>query len=342
MSGRTRYRNLVFDSARWDGFAFRADDVVISTPPKCGTTWTQMLCAMLVLDTVTFDRPLAELSPWLDMQLRPLDAVVRDLGAQTHRRLIKTHTPLDGLPYDERVTYLCVGRDPRDAALSMDHHMANLDEDAVMRVRAASVGLSDLAELGPPPAAPAADLTTRFWAWAASPGGPGATAPTLAGLLHHLGTFWQRRSARNVTLFHYGDLLADLPGQLRRLAAVLEVDVTDDRVRELADAAGFEQMKQRADELVPNADSGIWRSNREFFHRGGSGQWQQLLTEEDVRRYEQRVAALVAPDLAAWAHGGWLARAGAGPAKRPTPGPARQRTAADGSRSGGPGGARGG
>ena len=41
-----RYRSLVADSARWDGFAFRTGDIVISTPTKCGTTWTpQMLCA---------------------------------------------------------------------------------------------------------------------------------------------------------------------------------------------------------------------------------------------------------------------------------------------------------
>jgi aryl sulfotransferase len=45
-----RYRNVVSDSARWMGFRFRDDDIVISTPAKCGTTWMQTLCVMLVLD----------------------------------------------------------------------------------------------------------------------------------------------------------------------------------------------------------------------------------------------------------------------------------------------------
>ena len=44
-----RYRTHVFDSSRWDGFEFRPDDIVISTPSKCGTTWTQMICALLIL-----------------------------------------------------------------------------------------------------------------------------------------------------------------------------------------------------------------------------------------------------------------------------------------------------
>src|SRR5947209_5478250 len=108
-AARARYRSVVQDSARWDGFAFRPGDIVISTPPKCGTTWMQMLCALLIFQKPVLDTPLAELSPWLDMLTLPRDEVVALLDAQRHRRFIKTHTPLDGLPVDERVTYVCVG-----------------------------------------------------------------------------------------------------------------------------------------------------------------------------------------------------------------------------------------
>ncbi len=47
---RTHYRSIIADSARWDGFVFRPGDVVISTPSKSGTTWMQMLCALLIFD----------------------------------------------------------------------------------------------------------------------------------------------------------------------------------------------------------------------------------------------------------------------------------------------------
>src|SRR5687768_11314107 len=95
---RIRYRTVISDSARWDDFPFRADDIVISTPPKCGTTWTQMICALLIFRTPDLPAPLAKISPWLDMQLTDRDETVAALEAQTHRRFIKTHTPLDGLP----------------------------------------------------------------------------------------------------------------------------------------------------------------------------------------------------------------------------------------------------
>src|SRR5205823_11359965 len=123
----TRYRSIVSDSARWEGFEFRADDIVISTPPKCGTTWMQMICALLVFQTPELDASIDELSPWLDMLTRDRDETVAHLERQTHRRFIKSHTPLDGLPFDERVTYICVARDPRDVALSWDNHMANMN-----------------------------------------------------------------------------------------------------------------------------------------------------------------------------------------------------------------------
>jgi hypothetical protein len=37
--------------------------------------------------------------------------------------------------------------------------------------------------------------------------------PTLSAILHHLQTFWNRREDRNIELFHYSDLHADLLGQ---------------------------------------------------------------------------------------------------------------------------------
>jgi len=112
-----RYTSRDEDSARWSGFPFRAGDIVISTRSKSGTTWMQTICALLVFRTTTLPAPIAELSPWLDFLVTPLEEVLARLEAQTHRRFIKTHTPLDGLPLDPRVTYIVVARHPLDAAV---------------------------------------------------------------------------------------------------------------------------------------------------------------------------------------------------------------------------------
>ena len=306
MTDRVRYRTFMFDNARWEGFEFRDDDIVISTSPKCGTTWTQMLCALLIFQDSHFPRPLSHISPWLDQQTRRLDTVFATLEAQRHRRFIKTHTPFDGLPIDDRVTYLCVGRDPRDVFVSMDHHWANMDMDAVRRARHAAVGDSDAEELlsrsslvNRPDAA-----RERFRLWIDNDLPPEQVSSSLRAVLHHVDTFWVQRDRDNVALFHYADLQADLVAEMERLAEVLDIDISAQRLQDLAVTAGFEEMKGRAGELVPNADIGIWRDMNSFFHQGNSGQWRGLLAGEDLAHYEDRVRELATPELAEWIHHG--------------------------------------
>jgi hypothetical protein len=263
-----------------------------------------MLCALLIFDGPEFPAPLDEVSPWLDMCLRPLAEVTAALAAQTHRRFIKTHTPLDGLPIHADVTYLVVGRDPRDAAISFEHHAANLDFERFLELRAAAVGNADLAEL-PERRLPSEDPVERFRAFVTdeTPGIP----PTLASVLHHLDTGWQRRHDPNVALFHYADLQADLPGELLRLARVLGIPCSPQCARELAPEASLARMRERSADVTPSGSQGTWKDVRAFFRSGASGEWRERLSPADLAAYEAQVAALVDPDLAAWAHGGRLA-----------------------------------
>jgi hypothetical protein len=235
---------------------------------------------------------------------RPLAEVTAALAAQSHRRIIKTHTPLDGLPLHPDATYLVVGRDPRDVAISFEHHAANMDFAHFLAQRAAAVGNADLAELPARPV-PSADPVERFRTFVAaeSPGSP----PTLASVLHHLDLAWQRRHQPNVALFHYADLTADLPGELLRLARVLGIPCSPERARALALEASLARMRERGAEVAPSGSRGFWKDVRAFFRSGGSGEWRARVTTADLAAYEARVAALVGPELAAWAHGGRLA-----------------------------------
>lgn len=64
---------------------------------------------------------MGQLSRWPDHLVEPRHAVIARLAAQPGRRVIKTHTPLDGISLDLRVTYLVVARHPLDAAVSLYH-----------------------------------------------------------------------------------------------------------------------------------------------------------------------------------------------------------------------------
>lgn len=300
--GRPTYRGAVADAANWAGFEFRPDDIVISTPSKSGTTWMQMLVGLLIFGGPEFPAPLNVISPWLDMNTRPQGEVRAALEAQEHRRFIKTHVPLDALPWDDRVTYLVVGRDPRDVIVSMWHHMVNLSptiRDLVVEVR----GEDYLASL------PHIDLPTEpgelFRSLVGLERGDNHTAVHPAWVLHHLATGWERRHLPNVALFHYADLQQDLAGEIVRLGEVLGRNLSRRRAEDLAAEASLSRMRQRASETSPAGEQDIWRDPKQFFRSGGRGEWRDLVTPDDVVRYEERVAELVDPDLAHWAHHGW-------------------------------------
>jgi hypothetical protein len=297
-----RYRNVVCDSSRWDDFEFRAGDIVISTPPKCGTTWTQMICALLVLQDTVLPAPLATLSPWLDMTTTARKVVFATLGAQRHRRFIKSHLPLDGLPVRDDVTYVCAGRDPRDVALSMDHHVDNLDVAELLRSRAAAAEI-DGVELEPPQAPPDRPIgeLDRFWNWMESETPVTETVSTLRFTIHHLHTFWDA-DALDVVLLHYDDLRVDLEAEMRGLADRLRITVPAARWPKLVEAASFEEMRRRATTTVPGASLVQWRDPAAFFRNGTSGQWRALLDAGDQSRYAQLVTSLAPADLAAWLH----------------------------------------
>lgn len=292
-AGPTRYRSTDEDSARWNDFPFRDGDIVISTRSKSGTTWMQMICALLVFQTPDLPAPLPTLSPWLDWLGAPQDEVYAHLAAQSHRRFIKTHTPLDGVPLDPRATYVVVVRHPLDMAVSLYHQSSNID-----RVRLRALTGQPEPETPPPPRPP---LPEWLRAWIDDDVAPHEQLDSLPGVIWHVTDAWQRRDRPNVALVHYDDLSADLAGEMRRIAALLDITVPDAVWPRLVDAATFQRMRSRADQIAPNP-LGIFKDNAAFFRRGSSGSGRELLTADELARYHARVARMAPPDVLAWLH----------------------------------------
>lgn len=288
-----RYRSPEEDSARWLGFPFREGDIVISTRSKSGTTWMQMICALLVLQRTDLPAALAELSPWLDWLVEPREDVVARLAAQQHRRFIKTHTPLDGIPIDPRATYVVVARHPLDMAVSLYHQGNNLDRAKVRRL----TGQSE--PDGPRPPRP----LLRQWllSWIDRDVAPHEELESLPGVMWHLSDAWARRTEPNVVLVHYDDLSADLDAAMRHLAARLDIHVPAGIWPQLIDAATFARMRDRADQLAPDP-VGILKDRAAFFRQGRSGAGRTLLTAEQRARYEARTQQLAPPELLTWLH----------------------------------------
>jgi aryl sulfotransferase len=138
-------------------------------------------------------------------------------------------------------------------------------------------------------------------AWIDREVGPREEMDSLPGVIWHLSDAWARRGEPNVVLVHYDDLSADLEGEMRRLAASLEIAVPERRWPELVLGATFEHMKAHADVVIPDP-AGVMKSSAAFFRRGASGAGRELLTEHELAHYDERTEQLAPPDLLAWLH----------------------------------------
>jgi hypothetical protein len=284
------YQSHDEDSARWLGFRFRPGDIVISTRRRTGTTWMQMICALLIFQRPELPAPLWHLSPWLDHTIAPPHDVYARLAGQPHRRFIKTHTPLDGIPFDPRVTYIVTGRHPLDMFVSLRHQLDNIDQ---MRPRHPTGN--------PTPAAPGEPLRVSLLRWIGQTGDSGAYPESLPKVMWHLSDAWSRRAEPNVLLVHYDDLSADLNGQMRGIARRLGIAVPEARWPALVKAATFERMRNSADLLVP-ARHGMFKDTASFFRRGTSGAGREILSDAEIAGYHARAAQLAPPDMLRWLH----------------------------------------
>ncbi len=289
----TRYASPDEDSARWIGFPFRQGDIVISTRSKSGTTWVQMICALLIFQTAELPAPLGNLSPWLDWLIAPRDEVYSRLAAQSHRRFIKSHTPLDGIPSDPRVTYIVTGRHPLDMAVSLYHQGDNID-----RTRLRQLTGQPEPQVPPQPRMPVHDWLIE---WIERDADPLGEPDSLPGVMRHLSRAWARRTDPNIVLVHYADLSEDLEGEMMRIAGVLGIAVPAEILPELVNAATFEAMRTRLGTLAPDP-AGILKDKSAFFRRGTSGEGRELLTPVELELYDARAAQLAAPDLLEWLH----------------------------------------
>lgn len=279
------------DSRRWAHVALRDDDIVISTPPKCGTTWMQGIVSSLLWPDGDAPGALFDRSPWVDMRLWPVESIAEGLADQRHRRFIKTHSPADTIPISDSVRYVTVYRSAPDALVSWGNHRSTMRAEFVS-------ALNDLAAadgVDPIPESFDGDYEVLLQEWVA------AWSPAV-----HLPSWWTLRNEPNVLLVHYTDLFADMPGEMRRVADFLGVHVAEESWDAVLDRCQIGSMREEA-RTGGHHELGFQGGADSFFHKGGSGRGRQLLTPEQVERCEQHCADLLTRAQLHWLESGSIA-----------------------------------
>ncbi len=276
-----------FDSTAWNDFKFRDDDIIIGTYGKSGTTWTQQIVGQLVFNGAA-DVNVAELSPWLDLRVPPKDVKLPAVEAQTHRRFVKTHLPIDALVFSPKAKYIYIGRDGRDVIFSMYNHHANAN---ALWYQA----LNDTpGRVGPPIEPPPSDIRQYFRDWLNRDGYP------FWPFFDNIKGWWKIRTLPNMLLLHFEALKKDMPGEIRRIAKFLDIPVDEKRFPAIVEHCTFDYMKKNAGLAAPLGGV-FWDGGAEtFINKGTNGRWRDVLSTDESAAYERMAREKLGSDCAHW------------------------------------------
>ena len=276
-----------FDSTIWNDLTFRDDDIIISTYAKAGTTWMQQIIGQLLFDGDP-SLEVASMSPWLELRVPPKAVKLPMVEAQTHRRFLKTHLPVDALRFSPEAKYLYIGRDARDVMWSMYNHHSNANQSWYE-------ALNDTPGRVGPPIGPPPDDIKEYWdTWLERDGYP------FWPFWENVRSWWEVRNLPNVELVHFASLKHDMPGQIRRIAEFLEIPINESSWGAILEHCSFEWMKKNATKSVPLGGA-FWDAGAEvFIHKGVNGRWMETLSEEVSAVYEERAESELGIECARW------------------------------------------
>jgi aryl sulfotransferase len=237
-------------------------------------------------------------SVWLDFALGSLGNDVKKLVEQTHRRFIKTHLPLDGLPFYDHVRYIVVSRNPRDVFMSLWNHYNGYTTFAYEEIN------NRPGRVGPPQPVCPSDIRefwkmwiTRGWFEWEDEGYP------FWSTMRHVQTWWDHRHRSNILFVHYNHLKEDIAGQIRRIADYLGIEASEDLIDLAVRSTTIDAMRDSAleDQKEREAVAEIFKDGaHSFYYKGTNNRWKDVLTADDLALYEAAAERNLSKSCRAW------------------------------------------
>lgn len=245
------------------------------------------IVAMLLRGSTDLPEPISVSSPWLDYSPVPLDGILDKFRSQDGRRLIKTHTPVDGLPAVGGTHVISVSRNPLDALRSMRRHVLNMAHPLE----------------GDPFLAPEEEVITRGIELAFDP--TNVDEVSLELLVRHMNAAKEAEDGadRSVMLVHYSDMKRHPDAVVSDVAEFIGAETGPELLDDVVRATSISSMRANAEQFAPLRKAGHFSSVAGFF-AAGEQNGQAHLGEPLAARYRERLSALLWPADARWLDGG--------------------------------------
>lgn len=236
----------------------RRDDVYISSYPRSGTTWTQLMVHLVRGGDLSFGH-ISDAVPWFERPLALGRATAATFADRRGPRSFKSHLPLAWLPRGARYVY--VERDGRDVLVSYYHfyrsHLAGTDSFEQFFERFMRGEL-------------------QYGSW-----------------FRHVAEYRRAAARKDVLLLRYEEIQSDPERAVRRIAAFLAVALSSSRLDQIVHLASFESMKQhehKFDHAAAEPASAV--APGAFVREGRVGSHCEILSPMQCTRFERAACAM--------------------------------------------------
>lgn len=190
-------------------------DILISTFPKCGTTWMQQIVhGLRTRGSMDFEE-ISMVVPWIETSgITDIDVNAPQVATP---RAFKTHLSWHEVPKGARHIY--VMRDPKDALVSFYHFM----NGSMFEANAISI--------------------EEFTAAMFLQPGPSGT------YWSHIKSWWEQRHRKEVHIFLFEEMKRDLPRTVRRVAEVMGIETDMELLAKVTAQSSFSFMRHHQDKF---------------------------------------------------------------------------------------------
>ena len=253
-------------------FHARESDVLITTPPKAGTTWMQQILHQLRTGGDESFSSIDDVVPWLERKRsgKSLQEVLEYYESIPDPRVFKTHCTAEQTPGIGTAKIILSSRDPRECCVSFYHHLKNMTDEARQQANIAVPASFD----------DHIDRWLDFAAW-----------------YRNVKSWWPYHDHPKLLWLRYQDMKSDLSASIDLIADFLGWEVSHEQRKRALEYSSFKWMKAHDEKFSSQGDTDkpLFKPGQ-FIRRGKVGKHREIMTPEQEQRILDKAREMLEPE----------------------------------------------